>query len=405
MNPMTGEGFAALWALDERITFLNHGSFGACPKAILEAQSRLRARMEARPIHFMVRELEDLLDASRAELAAFLGASPEELAFVQNATAGVNSVVRSLRFSPGDELVVTDQEYNASRNALDFAAQRDGAKVVVARVPFPVASPQEVVDAVRSALTPRTKLLLVDHVTSQTGLVNPVADIIREATARGIEVLVDGAHAPGMLPLDLKTLGATYYTGNCHKWICAPKGAAFLYVRKDRQPDIRPLSISHGANSPRTDRSRFHIEFDWTGTQDPTPFLCVGEAIRYLGTLLPGGWPALREANKAKVLEGRKVLCAALGIPAPCPEEMIGSLAAMPLPDGTGAPMKSPLYTDALQEKLIEAHGIEVPIVPWPKPPKRLVRISAQLYNTPSQYRRLAEALTVELEREKQARA
>jgi isopenicillin-N epimerase len=223
--------------------------------------------------------------------------------------------------------------------------------------------------------------------------------------ARGIPVLVDGAHAPGMVELDLKALGPAYYTGNCHKWICAPKGAAFLYVRSDLQRGIRPLSISHGANSSRQDRSRFQIEFDWTGTYDPTPYLCVGEAIRDLGSLLPGGWPAVREANRTKVLEGRKVLCEALGEPEPAPAEMIGALAAVPLPDGTGAPMKSPLYTDALQEKLMDAHRIEVPIVPWPSPPKRLVRISAQLYNRPAEYRRLADALTAELAAERRARA
>lgn len=404
MDPLTGEGFAALWTLDERVTFLNHGSFGACPKRVLEAQAEYRARMEAEPVRFLARELESLLDASRAALAGFVNAAPEDLAFVPNATAGVNSVMRSLRFSPGDELLTTDQEYNASRNALEFAAQRDGAKAVVVPLPFPIASPSRVVEAMLAAVTPRTKLALVDHVTSQTGMVMPVEPLVRELTARGVDVLVDGAHAPGMVPLDLRALGAAYYTGNCHKWICAPKGAALLYVRRDLQPRIRPLAISHGANSPRTDRSRFQIEFDWTGTLDPSAYLCVREAIEYMGSLLPGGWPALREANRRKALAGRKVLCAALGVAEPCPEEMIGSLAAVPLPDGTGEPMKSPLYTDALQERLMDVHGVEVPIVPWPAPPKRLVRISAQLYNTPAQYKHLAEALVTELESERRAK-
>jgi isopenicillin-N epimerase len=380
------------WLLDPSVRFLNHGSFGACPRAVLAAQQRWRERMERQPVRFLARELEGLLDEAREPLARFLGASPEDLAWVANATTGVNAVVRSLRLRPGDELIATDHTYNACRNALEHVAAAAGARVVVVPVPFPVAGPDDVVEAVLARVTPHTRIALIDHVTSPTGLVLPVARLVRELEARGVDALVDGAHAPGMVEVDLTALGAAYYTGNCHKWICAPKGAGFLHVRRDRQAGAHPAVISHGANTRRTDRSRFLIEFDWVGTLDPTPYLCVPEALRTMGALFPGGWPELRMRNRALALEARALLCDALGIPPPSPPEMIGSLAAVPLP-GPAAPPAQPPHDDPLQQALIERYGIEVPIVPWPVPSGRLVRISAQAYNVREDYAALAAAL------------
>jgi isopenicillin-N epimerase len=390
---------AAHFVLSDDIVFLNHGSFGAAPRAVLDAQRSLRDRLEHNPMQFLVRDLEGLLDASRARLAAFVGAAPSELAFVPNATTGVNTVLRSLRFGPGDELVTTNHEYNACKNALDAVAHDSGAKVVVARVPFPLSDPAEVLLAILAVVTPRTRLVLVDHVTSPTGLVFPVEAIAQELSRRGIDVLVDGAHAPGMVPLDLHALGVPFYTANCHKWLCAPKGAAFLYVREDRQKGIRPLTLSHGANSPRTDRSRFLVEFDWTGTSDPTPQLCIGDAIACLEAMVPGGLAEIMTRNRALALEGRAILTKALGVDPPAPESMIGSMAAVPLPDGKATVAPS-LYGDPLQEVLQKTWHVEVPIVPWPAPPRRLVRVSAQVYDTKDEYVYLAEKLDHELGRE-----
>jgi isopenicillin-N epimerase len=387
----------SLWTLDPAITFLNHGSFGACPKPVLEEQARLRAELEREPVRFMIRELEPMLDAARATLAEFLGAEPASLAFVPNATTGVNTVLRSLKLAAGDELLVTDHEYNACRNALDFVAAQAGARVVVAKVPFPLSDPEQVVAAVLASVTPRTRLLLVDHVTSQTGLVLPVARLVQELAARGVDTLVDGAHAPGMIDLDLRALGAAYYTGNLHKWVCAPKGAAFLSVRADKRASVRPAIISHGANSPRTDRERYQIELDWTGTHDPTAVLSVPKALETMGGLLPGGWPALREHNQKKVLRGRQILCDALGVAEPAPASMIGSLASIELPAASPDATSKPYVVaiDALQDALFFEHQIEVPVIPWPKWPARLIRISAQFYNEESQYERLAVALSI----------
>jgi len=263
----------------------------------------------------------------------------------------------------------------------------------VAHVPFPISGSNEAKAAILDRVTDRTRLALLDHVTSQTALILPIAELVAELEARGVDTLVDGAHAPGMLDLDIEAIGAAYYTGNCHKWLCAPKGAAFLHVRADRQASVRPISISHGANSPRQDRSRFLIEFDWVGTDDPTACLSVPAAIRFMGSLLPGGWQEVRERNRSLVIEGRKLLCDVLGLRPPCPEEMLGSIASLPLPDGSAEPPASALYADPLQDVLLAGWQVEVPVIPWPAPPKRLIRISAQLYNEQSDYERLASAL------------
>jgi isopenicillin-N epimerase len=390
-GPPSG-GWRTLWPLDPSVTFLNHGSFGACPRAVLEAQARFRDRLEAEPVRFLSRDLEGLLDAARSALGAFVGAAGDDLAFVPNATTGVNTVLRSLDLGAGDEVVATDHTYNACRNALNAAGARAGVRIVVATLPFPIAAPEQVVEAVLARVGPRTRLALVDHVTSPTGLVLPIERLVRELAARGVDALVDGAHAPGMVPLDLRALGAAYYTGNCHKWICAPKGSGFLYVRRDRQPGVRPLVISHGANSPRVDRSRFRLEFDWVGTTDPTAYLTVPEAIRYMGSLLPGGWPALMAHNRATALAARDRLCAALGVAPPAPDSMIGSLAALPVPAGfLPAPVDG--ERDPLHTALFERYGLELPVFTWAALACRILRISAQLYNSAADYEQLAGAL------------
>jgi isopenicillin-N epimerase len=381
--------FARHWALDPDVVFLNHGSFGACPRPVLEQQAEWRARMEREPVLFLARELERLFDEARAALAHFVGADPDDLAFVPNATSAVSTVVRSLDLRPGDELLTTTHAYNACVNALR-AQERRGVRVVAAAVPFPIESPRQVVEAVLGAATSRTRLALVDHVTSPTGLVFPVGEIVQALDARGIDTLVDGAHAPGMLPLDLRALGAAYYTGNCHKWVCSPKGSAFLHVRRDRQDSILPLAIGHGYNSPRTDRSRFRLLFDRQGTADPSPYLCIPAAIRFLATVVPGGWPELMGSNRALALEARRRLCASLAIAEPAPETMIASLAAVPLPDDP-APAEDGVLP--LQRELFERHRIEVPVSHFPAPPRRLLRVAAQIYNSIEEYEQLADVL------------
>jgi isopenicillin-N epimerase len=403
------------WRLDPAVTFLNHGSYGACPEPVLAVQRAWQDRMEAEPVRFLSGDLPGLLDEARREVASFLGGDPDGLAFMTNATTGINTVLRSLTFQPGDELLTDDHEYNATINVLRHVAERDGARVVVARIPFPVASEDAVVEAMLGAVTDRTRLALVSHVTSPTALVFPIERIVAGLADRGVETLVDGAHAPGMLPLDLDRLGAAWYTGNLHKWVCAPKGAAFLHARRDRQSGIRPNTISHGANAlldvganveGGAGRTRYRAEFDWQGTLDPTAWLAVSDALRVVGGLLPGGWPEVMTTNHVLTLRARTALAAALRLDAnePAPDSMLGSMVALVLPSERPLAMtgggSSPLDTDPLQQRLIDEYRVEVPIVPWPvpavespAPARRLIRVSSALHNGPDDVDRLIAAL------------
>lgn len=391
-SPSSPSNLASHWTLDPSVVFLNHGSFGACPWAVLEAQSRLRAQMERQPVRFLQRELEPLLDESRELLADLLKTNAENLAFVHNATGGVNAVVRSLEFQPGDEILTTNHDYNACRNALLEAARRAGARVIVAPVPFPLRDEDEIIDAVLHCVTSRTRLAMIDHVTSPTAVIFPVAKIIRALDDRGVDTLVDGAHALGMLPLNLDEMHPAYYTGNCHKWLCAPKGAGFLYVRADRQGRIQPTTTSHGYNTSRPGRSPFHDQFDWVGTFDPTPWCCVGEAVKWCDSLLPGGINELMNRNHVLAVQARQKLCERFSVEPPCPETMLGSMATIPLPPSLQLPPKV-ARTDPLQARLLDEFGIEVPVVHWGDPAKRHIRISAHAYNALGQYVYLASAL------------
>jgi len=384
--------FRRYWALAPDSVFLNHGSFGACPKPILALQTELREQMEAEPVQFLWRRYEERLEPVRGQLARFLGARSKDLAFVTNATTGVNAVLRSLKLRRGDELLTTNHDYNACHNVLIGATRRAGAKLVAARVPFPLRSSDEVVEAVMRAVSPRTRFAMIDHITSDTALVFPIARIIRELEARGVDSLVDGAHAPGSIPLDLKALRPAAYAGNLHKWVCAPKGAAFLWVREDRQADLQPAVISHGNNRPRPGYTAFQDRFDWPGTFDSTAWLCIGEAIAWVGGLLHGGWRELRKRNRELAINARRLLCERLQVEPPCPETMLAFMATIPLPTRfQGVPRSGKI--DAEQLRLYDTFGIEVPFTRFGSPQRRYFRISAQFYNTIREYDYLAKAL------------
>lgn len=385
--------FRKYWALAPKTVFLNHGSFGACPKAVLDVQAEFIRRMETEPIEFLWRRYEEPLDEARNALSKFVGARAKDLVFVPNATTAVNAVVRSLDLRPGDEVLTTAHDYNACRNVLVEAARRARAKMVVAEVPFPVRNPDELVEAIMQAVTRRTRLAMLDHVSSHTALIFPIQRIIRELEARGVDTLVDGAHAPGMLPVNVRKLQPAYYTGNLHKWVCAPKGAAFLWVREDKQAGVQPAVISHGNNQTRPGHTRFQDRFDWMGTTDPSAKFSVPAAINFVTNLLPGGWSEMRWRNHELVVQARRILCKRLGTEPLCPENMLGSMATVRLPDPfQGRPVKGRFEIEQVQ--LYREFGVEVPFLRIGPAEERYIRVSAQLYNTLDDYEYLASALS-----------
>ena len=385
-----------LWTLEKERIFLNHGSFGACPDFVITEQRKWQDLMEQEPVRFFEELMPDLLLKSRESLGTFLSCSADDLAFVSNATSGVNTILRSLHFEQGDEILVPNHAYQACRNSIDFVANRWGANVVEVAIPFPIDGPQTVVELMTSACSERTKLVMIDTVTSPTGLRMPFEELTEFFEGKGVEVLLDAAHGIGMIPLDLGELGASYVTSNCHKWLCAPKGSAFLYVRKDKQNKIQPLTISHGHTFPLGDTTRFRHEFDWTGTQDISGWCTIPAVIEGMAKLVDGGWDAIMQHNHVLAIQGRDLLCNRLGIEQPCPNEMIACISTIQLPGEI--PAKERMHEpDPLHHILSKKYNIQVPVWSWPSPEGRFLRISAQLYNSIDQFDLLAEALVNEL--------
>ncbi|HEY3873888.1 MAG TPA: aminotransferase class V-fold PLP-dependent enzyme [Candidatus Kapabacteria bacterium] len=380
-NVTFGKAIRREWLLDEDIVFLNHGSFGACPRPVLAVQREWQERMEAEPVRFMTRELPQHLETARRELASFVGSRVEDLVFVQNATDGANAVLRSLLpiFHPGDELLTASHAYRAVRQTMVYVAELSGATVVDARVPFPIADPEEVVEAIRRAITPKTAFAAIDHITSPTGIVFPIEKIIALFKERGIPVLIDGAHAPGMIDLNLDMLGADYYIGNCHKWLFAPKGAALLWVDKKHQSKIHPTVISHFLGGG------YQTEFNWMGTLDPTAWLSIPAGIEFQKKVSAAG---SHEYTRKILLDARREISDALGVPLAAPEEMLANLCTFPLP---GNPDSTDERVLLLHDQLFDAYKIEVPAMNANG--KLYVRASSQVYNDPSDFAALKGAL------------
>ncbi|MAI69846.1 MAG: penicillin epimerase [Rhodopirellula sp.] len=382
------------WQLNPDIDFLNHGSFGACPSVVLQEQQNLISELENDPIRFLApeRELTSKLDEVRDTVASLVKVPASDLAFVRNATDGVNAVLNSLPLKEGDQILITNHGYNACNNAARHVAEKTGAEVTVAEIPFPLDSDTDVIVEIEKQITPQTRLILIDHVTSPTGLIFPVEQVISLAHAKGIQVLVDGAHAPGMIPLNLTAMAPDYYTANHHKWLCGPKTSGFLFVQPELQTQVRPNLISHGANRKCRNRSRFITEFDWTGTYDPTPLLAVPAAILFLETLYPEGLDQLYQKNHDAAVKARQVLCHALQTEPPSSNAMIGSMASVPL-DATRF-TKHECSPAALQQILFQQHRLELPVFQLWDSDHWCLRISMQAYNEVHQIDRLGSVLT-----------
>lgn len=371
----------SLWDLDPTVDFLNHGSFGATPREVRAEQRRWQDRMEAEPVDFLARQLPKLILEIREKIGAFVGADPAGLALVTNASTGVNTVLQGFDWKEGDEILIADHAYNAVRRTVAYLHDRYGVRERLAVIPFPLADASQIVDAFAAGLNGRTRLVIVDHITSATALIFPVEEIVTLARQAGVPVLVDGAHAPGMLPLQIEKSGADFYTGNLHKWVCTPKGSALLWVAPAWREKLSPLVISHGYGQG------FSASFDWTGTLDPSAFLAVPAALE-VGARL--GWENIRRHNHQLVQEGRKIIAEALKVELPHPDDpaLYGAMAVIPFERAGNA---RPGLPQELTTKLFEQHRIEVPFTNYDH--RIWIRIAAQWYNRPEQYRRLADIL------------
>jgi isopenicillin-N epimerase len=363
--------------LDPEVAFLNHGSFGACPRPVFESYQAHQRDLEWEPIDFLDRRLSALLSTARGELARYLNAPPDDLAFVTNATTGVNLAARSLDLGPGDEILTTDLEYGACDLAWEWLARRTGAVYVRARIPLPLASATELLEALFAHATDRTRVVYVSHITSSTALVLPVEEIVARARELGLVTIVDGAHAPAHMSVDLEALGADFYSGNLHKWLMSPKGAGFLHARPEHHDRVDAAIVGWGYAEGNDFQSRVETQ----GTRDPASWLAVPDAIRYQAER---DWDAVRERCRALTLEARAELCDLVDTEPLAPAEMLGQMASVRLPKPDAG----------LRDRLFTNHRVEIPVA---GPDHDLLRISVAAYTTRDDVDRLLAALAREL--------
>lgn len=377
--------------LDPDVVFLNHGSFGACPAPVFEAYQAWQRELEREPVDFIGRRSFALLAEARGRLARFVGCGADDLVYVPNATYGVNVVTHSLTVArsgglgPGDEILTTDHEYGACARAWRRACSLTGAAYVPARLAPPIASTHDLADRIWAGVSERTRVLYLSHVTSPTGIVLPVAELCRRARLAGILTVVDGAHGPGQVPLDLTRLGADFYAGNCHKWMCAPKGAGFLYARPERQAMVEPLVVSWGTKPEYPGPSRFVDDLEFTGTRDVAAFLAVPAAIDFLQG---NSWSSVGRRCHGLVRQARRRLVESFSLSALHPDDpaLYAQMVALQLPSCD--PM-------ALHAALLERHRVQVPCYWWLGRP--LLRVAAQGYNDVADLDALEQALGQEL--------
>ena len=384
-NAFGSKAVRDLFMLEKSGTFLNNGSFGATPSIIMKVQQYWRERMEMQPVRFMTKELPAFQYGALIILSEFLKTDSRSLAFVDNATTGANAVIRNemVKWKKGDEILTTNHVYGAVRTTLHYAAECTGVKIKEAFVPFPIESNQQVIDAIANNITRKTKMVVIDHITSPSGIIFPVKEIIDICKKKSVPVFVDGAHAPGMIDLNIDDLQPDWYTGNCHKWLYAPKGCAFLWTHPSRLKTMHPTIISHGFNQG------YRAEFDWVGTKDYSPFLSIGPSLEFYRA---AGDEKLRTYFHEKAIEIRAMLCAAWKTKKASPDEMIGSLAGVKVPKhlyhGKANHM---LYAEALHDVLLYEYGIEVPVIAFNN--ETWIRISVQIFNQDKQYALLAETV------------
>ncbi len=371
----------SLFFLRDDVIFLNHGSFGAAPLPVMREYQRLQIELEKQPVEFMDRRHDEMLSGARKCLANYLGCGSEDLVYVPNTTTGVNAVARSLPLGPGDEVLMSDQEYGALEKMWNYVCQKTGAKLVKAVIPFPLTSPDAIKNAILNAVTNKTRVVFFSHISSATALVFPVKEILDELRGSGIYTMIDGAHAPAQIPFNISELDPDFYTGNCHKWMMAPKGTAFLYARKELQHLLVPPVISWGNTHRPEGYSYFIDEFEYQGTRDISNFLAVPAAIKFMDF---HNWRKVTDDCCARVQEAKLRMEAIPGMISLYPGEtsVIRQMASVKLPDNAPTDLKARLYDE---------YKIEIPV--FPHNGERFIRISLNGYNSANDVDILLDAL------------
>lgn len=369
-----------LFLLDPDVVFLNHGSFGACPRPVIEAYQSWQIELERQPVAFIQRRLKELMVEARRELASYVGADLDEVVYVTNATTGINIVARSLALDAGDEVISTDHEYGSMMRAWELVCEKAAAKLIQRPIIMPISTTEQVVESVLSGVNSRTKVLFISHITSPSALIFPVGELISTARVLGIITVIDGAHAAGQVPLDLHGLGADFYVGNCHKWMMAPKGSGFLFARNDMQHLLEPLI--GGRSRTKGDLSTLAAEHQYQGTRDYSAFLSVPAAIRFMAE---HDWPKVRRNCHELIRYARNEISRLTKLPLATPDSQgwFSQMGALPIPDCDAR---------ALKQRLYDEFSIEIPITGWHD--HRYVRVSVQGYTTKSDIDKLIEGLT-----------
>jgi len=393
-----GTELRRLFLLRPDVVFLNHGSFGACPRPVFEVYQQWQWELEHQPVEFLGRRFNDLLRTAREPLAACLNADPDDLVYLPNATTGLNVVARSLPLQAGDEVLSTDHEYGAMERTWRFVCEKRRARYITQHLLPPFESAEQIVEAIWSGVTARTRVLFLSHITSPTAIILPVAELVRRARAASILTVIDGAHAPGQIPVDLTALGADFYTGNCHKWLCAPKGAAFLHARRELQSLLEPLVVSWGWRSETSGPSRFIDEQQWQGTRDIAAYLSVPAAIQFQAD---HDWPRVQARCHALVQAARQAIGSLTGLAPLTPDSpsWYAQMVTLRLPDWVARQRRADAQRPAaevLHRRLYDEFAIEVPILTWHG--GLFVRISVQGYNTQADVDALVIALAALLD-------
>jgi isopenicillin-N epimerase len=384
------------WKLNKNIVYLNHGSFGATPTKVLEKQLQLQMENEAEAIEFYIDKLPNLINTSKAALANYVGTDSNNIVFIQNTTTGVNTILNSLTANEGDEWLTTNHAYGACVHAFKHFATKHKCNVVTAIIDYPIISEDAILEAIEKSITPKTTIALMDYVTSASAIILPIKKIIDLLHSKGIKVIVDAAHAPGMVDFNIEVLQPDFFIANCHKWICSPKGSAFIYVAPQHQPSVNPLVISHYNDTNEGEATHWSNQFMWDGTHDYSAYICVKDALEYMPALIDGGWDAIKKHNHELVWAAANKIATALQVTLPVPKAMVGAICNIPMPDGVAAAKKFHSNV-ALKDTLFHKYKIEVPIFMFPTAPTQWLRISAQLYNSMEQYDYLLACLKEEL--------